>query len=60
MEDYLSIFPKRVYLEQDFSTHGFAVSDDGFFVAAFAIPAIELDTSIKQDITASVSNGAYK
>lgn len=36
------------YLEQNFSTHGFAVSDDGLFVAAFAIPTIELDTSTSE------------
>ena len=33
------------HLKENFSAHGFAVSDDGLLIAAFAVPAIQFDTA---------------
>ena len=35
-----------VYLEENVGTHGFAVSDDGLFIRAFSVPAIQFDAPV--------------
>ena len=42
----VNIDDAAAYLEENFGAHGLAVSDDGLFVTAFAIPAVQLDASI--------------
>ena len=34
------------YLEKNVGTHGFAVSDDWFFIGTFAVPTIQFDAPV--------------